>query len=85
MFLFADLYDKVAAGLEGSCGNFLYVATGLGGLLALSACIMCYLASRLHNLATSVPHGKTIDELVRERARKYCEAIPAYTGRSMVQ
>ncbi|XP_024938707.1 uncharacterized protein LOC107265663 isoform X2 [Cephus cinctus] len=74
-----------AAGLEGSCGNFLYVATGLGGLLMLSAFIMCYLASRLHSISSSIPQNKSIDELVRERARKYCEVTPGYTGRSTVQ
>ncbi|XP_066587536.1 uncharacterized protein [Prorops nasuta] len=81
-----DLYDKVAAGLEGSCGNFLYVATGLGALLVLSAFIMCYLASRLHSLSSTIPQNKSIDELVRDRARKCCEAThPGYTGRSTVQ
>ncbi|XP_063971877.1 uncharacterized protein LOC135159768 isoform X2 [Diachasmimorpha longicaudata] len=80
-----DLYDKVAVGFEGSCGNFLYVATGLGVLLVFSAFIMCYLASRLHSLASSVPQNKTIDDLVRDRARKFCEPTPGYTGRSTVQ
>ncbi|XP_018406789.1 PREDICTED: uncharacterized protein LOC108782893 [Cyphomyrmex costatus] len=80
-----DLYDKVTAGLEGSCGNFLYVATGLGALLVLSAFIMCYLASRLHNLSSTVQHNKSIDELVRDRTRKYCDITPGYTGRSTVQ
>ncbi|KAG7210553.1 hypothetical protein KM043_012073 [Ampulex compressa] len=80
-----DLYNKVAAGLEGSCGSFLYVATGLGALLALSALIMCYLASRLHRLSTAVPQDKSMDELVRNRARKFCETAPGYTGRSTVQ
>jgi hypothetical protein len=81
----SDLYDQVAVGFEGSCGNFLYVATGLGILLIFSAFIMCYLASRLHHIATSVPHNKSIDELIRDRARKYCEPTPGYTGRSTVQ
>ncbi|KAL6436641.1 hypothetical protein ACFW04_004833 [Cataglyphis niger] len=80
-----DLYDKVAAGLEGSCGNFLYVATGLGALLALSAFIMCYLASRLHNLSSTMQQSKSIDELVRDRTRKYCDTTPGYTGRSTMQ
>ena len=84
-FFFTDLYDKVSAGFEGNCGNFLYVATALAALVVLSAFIMCYLAARLHSLATSVPKNKSIDELVRERARKYCEATPGYTGRSTVQ
>ncbi|XP_001601983.1 uncharacterized protein LOC100117856 isoform X2 [Nasonia vitripennis] len=81
-----DLYDRVAANLEGSCGNFLYVAAGLGGLLVLSALMMCYLASRLHSLSVSLPmQGKSIDDLVRDRARKYCDVAPGYTGRSTVQ
>ncbi|OAD57157.1 hypothetical protein WN48_02707 [Eufriesea mexicana] len=80
-----DLYQKVAAGLENSCGSFLYVATGLGALLVLSAFIMCYLATRLHNLSSTVPQNKSIDELVRDRARKYSEPTPGYTGRSTVQ
>ncbi|KAL0114568.1 hypothetical protein PUN28_011699 [Cardiocondyla obscurior] len=79
-----DLYDKVAAGLEGSCGSFLYVATGLGALLVLSAFIMCFLASRLHNLSSTVQQNKSIDDLIRDR-RKYCDAAPGYTGRSTVQ
>jgi len=79
------LYDKVTAGLEGSCGNFLYVATGLGALLVLSAFIMCYLASRLHNLSSTVQQNKSIDELVRDRTRKYCDSTSGYTGRSTVQ
>lgn len=81
----SDLYQKVAAGLENSCGSFLYVATGLGALLVLSAFIMCYLATRLHNLSSTIPQNKSIDELVRDRARKYSEPIPGYTGRSTVQ
>ncbi|XP_012271710.1 uncharacterized protein LOC105695055 isoform X2 [Orussus abietinus] len=80
-----DMYDKVAAGLESSCGSFLYVATGLGGLLVLSAFIMCYLASRLHRVTSTMPQNRSIDDLVRERARKYCEVAPGYTGRSTVQ
>ncbi|XP_067207191.1 uncharacterized protein [Linepithema humile] len=80
-----ELYDKVAAGLEGSCGNFLYVATGLGVLLVLSAFIMCYLASRLHSLSTTMQQNKSIDELVRDRTRKYCDTTPGYTGRSTMQ
>ncbi|XP_054016215.1 uncharacterized protein LOC128896778 [Hylaeus anthracinus] len=80
-----DLYQKVAAGLENSCGNFLYVATGLGVLLVLSALIMCYLASRLHNLSSTTSQNKSIDELIRDRARKYSETTPGYTGRSTVQ
>ncbi|KAM0726321.1 hypothetical protein ACS0PU_007505 [Formica fusca] len=80
-----ELYDKVAAGLEGSCGNFLYVATGLGALLVLSAFIMCYLASRLHNLSSTMQQSKSIDELVRDRTRKYCDTTPGYTGRSTMQ
>jgi len=83
--IIADLYDKVTAGLEGSCGNFLYVATELGALLVLSAFIMCYLASRLHNLSSTVQQNKSIDELVRDRTRKYCDTTPGYTGRSTVQ
>lgn len=75
----------MAAGLEGSCGNFLYVATGLGVLLVLSAFIMCYLASRLHGLSSSMQQNKSIDDLVRDRARKYCDTAPGYTGRSTVQ
>ncbi|KAK0162260.1 hypothetical protein PV327_008612 [Microctonus hyperodae] len=80
-----DLYDKVSLGLEGTCGNFLYVTTGLGVLLVFSAFIMCYLASRLHSLATNIPQNKNIDELIRERARKYCEPTGGYTGRSTMQ
>ncbi|KAI4487316.1 hypothetical protein M0804_005465 [Polistes exclamans] len=80
-----DIYNKVATGLEGSCGGFLYVATGLGVLLVLSAFIMCYLASRLHNLSSSISQNKSIDELVRDRARKYCDTTSRYTGRSTVQ
>lgn len=82
---FLDLYQKVPAGLENGCGNFLYIATGLGALLVLSAFIMCYLASRLHNLSSATPQNKSIDELVRDRARKYSETTPGYTGRSTVQ
>ncbi|XP_012259326.2 uncharacterized protein LOC105687925 isoform X2 [Athalia rosae] len=78
-----DLYEKVA-GLEGSCGSFFYLASGLGVLLVFSAFIMCYLASRLHNVTSGVSHSKTIDDLVRDRARKFCET-PGYTGRSTVQ
>ena len=85
LIVFSDVYDRMAAGLEGSCGNFLYVATGLGALLVLSALIMCYLASRLQSISSAIPHNKTIDELVRDRARKYCETSPGYTGRSTVQ
>ncbi|KAG8038889.1 hypothetical protein G9C98_003196 [Cotesia typhae] len=81
----SDLYDKAALGLEGNCGNFLYVATGLGVLLMFSAFIMCYLISRLHNITTSVPQNKSIDELIRERSRKYCEPAPGYTGRTTMQ
>ncbi|XP_044591595.1 uncharacterized protein LOC123269811 [Cotesia glomerata] len=81
----SDLYDKVALGLEGNCGNFLYVATGLGVLLMFSAFIMCYLISRLHNITTSVPQNKSIDELIRDRSRKYCEPAPGYTGRTIMQ
>ncbi|XP_046143349.1 uncharacterized protein LOC114871258 isoform X2 [Osmia bicornis bicornis] len=80
-----ELYQKVAAGLDNSCGSFLYVATGLGALLVLSALIMCYLATRLHNISTTIPQNKTIDELIRDRARKYSETTPGYTGRSTVQ
>nr|XP_050853956.1 uncharacterized protein LOC127065539 [Vespula vulgaris] len=80
-----DIYNKVASGLEGSCGSFLYVAIGLGALLVLSAFIMCYLASRLHNLSSSISQNKSIDDLVRDRARKYCDATSGYTGRSTVQ
>ncbi|XP_076755167.1 uncharacterized protein LOC143425957 [Xylocopa sonorina] len=80
-----DLYQQVAAGLENSCGSFLYVATSLGALLVLSALIMCYLATRLHNLSSAIPQNKSIDELVRDRTRKYSEPAPGYTGRSTVQ
>jgi hypothetical protein len=80
-----DLYEKVAAGLESSCGSFLYVATGLGALLVLSAFIMCYLASRLHSVSSTIRQNKTIDELVRDRSRKYCDTTPGYTGRSTMQ
>lgn len=75
----------MTAGLENSCGSFLYVATGLGALLVLSAFIMCYLATRLHNLSSTIPQNKSIDELVRDRTRKYSEQTPGYTGRSTVQ
>ncbi|XP_034933966.1 uncharacterized protein [Chelonus insularis] len=81
----SDIYDKVALGLEGSCGSFLYVASGLGILLVFSAFIMCYLASRLHYTTANVPQNKSIDELIRERARKYCEPTSGYTGRSTMQ
>ncbi|XP_057319761.1 uncharacterized protein LOC130664073 [Microplitis mediator] len=81
----SDLYDKVALGLEGNCGNFLYIATGLGVLLMFSVFIMCYLVSRLHNVATNVPQNKSIDELIRERSRKYCDPAPGYTGRTTMQ
>ncbi|XP_008544245.1 uncharacterized protein LOC103568967 [Microplitis demolitor] len=81
----SDLYDKVAIGLEGNCGNFLYIATGLGVLLMFSVFIMCYLVSRLHNVATNVPQNKSIDELIRERSRKYCDPAPGYTGRTTMQ
>ncbi|XP_033211534.1 uncharacterized protein LOC117169319 [Belonocnema kinseyi] len=77
-----DVYDRMTAGLEGSCGNFLYVATALGALLVLSALIMCYLASRLQSISSAIPQNKAIDEMVRVRSRKYC---PDYTGRSTVQ
>lgn len=80
-----DVYDKMAAGLEGSCGSFLYVASGLGVLLVLSALMMCYLATRLQSISSSIPHNKSIDDLVRDRARKYCDASQGYTGRSTVQ
>ncbi|XP_046413462.1 uncharacterized protein [Neodiprion pinetum] len=78
-----DLYEKVA-GLEGSCGSFFYLASGLGVLLVFSAFIMCYLASRLHSVTSGATHNKTIDDLVRERARKFSET-QGYTGRSTVQ
>ncbi|XP_046735892.1 uncharacterized protein LOC124405222 isoform X2 [Diprion similis] len=78
-----DLYEKVA-GLEGSCGSFFYLASGLGVLLVFSAFIMCYLASRLHSVTSGGTHNKTIDDLVRERARKFSET-QGYTGRSTVQ
>ncbi|XP_076234288.1 uncharacterized protein LOC143179121 [Calliopsis andreniformis] len=80
-----DLYQKVTAGLENSCGTFLYVASGFGTLLVLSAVIMCYLASRLHNLSSTLSQNKSIDDLVRNRAKKYSETTPGYTGRSTVQ
>ncbi|XP_014217951.1 uncharacterized protein LOC106646426 [Copidosoma floridanum] len=83
-----DLYERVAANLEGSCGTFLYVASGLGSLLVLSALMMCYLASRLHSMSMAPPimRTKSIDDLVRDRAAlpgKYC--VQGYTGRSTCQ
>lgn len=61
----------------------------MGLLLIFSTFIMCYLASRLHNIAlltATAPQNKSIDELVRDRARKYCDPTSqGYTGRSTVQ
>lgn len=74
----------MTSGFESSCGSFLYVATGLGALLVLSALIMCYLASRLQSIS-QLPHNKSIDELVRDRARKYYEPSSGYTGRATIQ
>ncbi|KAF7992056.1 hypothetical protein HCN44_001381 [Aphidius gifuensis] len=84
----SDVYDKFAVGFDNNCSNFLYISIGLGLLLIFSTFVMCYLASRLHNIAllTSVPQNKSIDELVRDRARKYCDPTSqGYTGRSTVQ
>lgn len=77
-----EFYHRTAA-IESSCGTFLVIAAILGCLLFLSAFIMCWLASKLHQaLIGANNHNKNIDQLVRE-ARRYSEN--GYTGRATTQ
>lgn len=66
---------------ENSCSTFLAISAVLGGLLFLSAAVMCWLASRLH-VALLGNSPKSIDQIVREHTRH--ESI-GYTGRATTQ
>ncbi|KAJ2943734.1 hypothetical protein O0L34_g16862 [Tuta absoluta] len=74
--------------LEATCATSMMVAVALGGLLFMSALLMCYLATKLN--ATMLKHnslqtssGKGFEQILRELAH----AIPdsGYTGRPTVQ
>lgn len=91
-----ELYSRGAV-LESSCGTFLLIAAVLGCLLLCAACLMCYLAARLHSALSSQLHAKSLDMLVREHSRRFHHHLhgsasastsgseaSGYTGRSTV-
>lgn len=94
--LVAELYQRGASAvLESSCGTFLLIAAVLGCLLLCAACLMCYLAARLHSALSSQLHAKSLDMLVREHSRRFHHhhsgsastsgsEASGYTGRSTV-
>ena len=73
----AELYQRgaAAAALESSCGTFLLIAAVLGCLLLCAACLMCYLAARLHSALSNQLHAKSLDMLVREHSRRFHRLI----------
>ncbi|KAK3922192.1 hypothetical protein KUF71_001371 [Frankliniella fusca] len=93
-----ELYARGSgAVLESSCGTFLLIAAVLGCLLLCAACLMCYLAARLHSALSSQLHAKSLDMLVREHSRRFHHhhlasgaasssgsEASGYTGRSTV-
>ncbi|KAI5697182.1 hypothetical protein M8J75_006329 [Diaphorina citri] len=80
-----DLYRKTIS-MESSCSTFLLVSGVLGGLLFISAFLMCYLASRLQTALATRYHSNNLDHFVREHSRK-CSLNDQYqyTGRSTIQ
>ncbi|XP_034250477.1 uncharacterized protein LOC117650935 [Thrips palmi] len=91
-----EMYGRGASAvLESSCGTFLLVAAVLGCLLLCAACLMCYLAARLHAALGTQLHAKSLDVLVREHSRRFHHhhhssastsgsEASGYTGRSTV-
>jgi hypothetical protein len=51
-FFFSDEYYHSQAVLPLNCDTYLIVAAIMGGMLLLSALMMCYLATRLSRLRT---------------------------------
>lgn len=82
---FTDLYRKTIS-MESSCSTFLLVSGVLGGLLFISAFLMCYLASRLQTALATRYHSNNLDQFVRDHSRK-CSMSETYgyTGRSTIQ
>lgn len=74
----ADYYREST--LDQSCSTFLTIAAALGCLLFVSATVMCWLAARLHAVATTATMDKcNVEHIVSDR-RYHCSES-SYTGR----